>query len=117
MAVEFQIVDVAYGDTPGMGLWLVQHGREHQQFVSVLAQKSPPVLIPDFNLYDMGETRDHRRIWLADHNQVHNLLRQQANVTGLDLSLVDLDDEAVFYAWIEYHATEHQLLRQAFGIS
>lgn len=106
-----------FGDIPGYGAWDVGHGREHIQFVQVLAQQTPPVLIPDFDLLSLLTSGQAKRSMLESHQSAHDLLRQITGVKGVDLSEVNLDNQDEFNNWMGYHQTEHQLLRQALGIT
>lgn len=117
MAVNFSPDLVEYGDKAGLGAWLIGHGREHDQFAQLLAQQATPVLMPVYPLYDMGDNELRRRVWLETHSDAHVFLRTQANITGLDLSVLDSKDSGAWYIWMDTHRQEHILLRQFFGIT
>lgn len=117
MASEFQPSIFAFGDAAGAGQYLVGHFRQHLRYNSVLASKTPPVVIPVFPILSVDGGKIGRRSWLEDHANWHNLLRPLANVTGIDLSTVDMDNEQEFYGWIDSHNLEHQLLDIAFGVA
>lgn len=113
---QFSPDQVAFGDAPGYGAWDVSHAREHMQFVQVLAQKTPPVLIPDFDMLQFLTAGRARNSVLQSHAQSHNLLRAALGITGADLSVSNLDDQGGFYDWQGVHSTEHSLIRQVLGI-
>ncbi len=104
------------GDRAGQGRWEVGHYRQHLHYLSHLAALAVPVQVPDHPLLVIGKTNLERRVWLQDHAQIHNLMRTYANVTGIDLSAVDFDDEEQFSVWLDSHATEHELIDAAFGL-
>ena len=61
---QFAPDQVTFQDGPGMGAWDDSHYREHLQFVQVLAGKTPPVLLPDYDFIQMltaGSSRNS--IW------------------------------------------------------
>jgi hypothetical protein len=104
------------GDRAGQGAFEMGHYRQHLRYLFNLVGRVPPIVIPDHPLMRMGENNTQRKIWLADHSAVHNLLRQYTNVTGIDLSVVDLEDPDEFQVWLDSHATEHALIDQALGL-
>lgn len=114
---QFSPDQVNFGDIPGYGAWDIGHGREHIQFVQVLAGKTPAILIPDFPMLTFLEAGGARRAILDSHAQAHVLLRAALGITGTDLGQVDLDKQDDFYSWIGYHQQEHALMRQALGIT
>ncbi len=115
MAVIFFNDQVQQGDPEGFGVWLTEHFYEHDRFWHILASQTPPVIIPDWPILDWADDDFHRRQWLDAHGRVHDALREQAGITGIDLSQADFDDEAEFYGWMDMHANEHAQLRQIFG--
>ena len=114
---QFQPDQVAFGDLAGYGVWDMGHAREHIQFVQVLAQQVPAVLISDFDLMVFLTAGHARRSMVESHAQSHDLLRDALGITGTDLSEVNLDDQGGFYDFLGYHATEHALIRQKLGIT
>lgn len=106
-----------FGDIPGYGAYDSGHYREHLQFVQILAQQTPPILIPDYDFMAFLTAGQTRRSVLETHQQAHVLLNQITGVQGIDLSEVNLDNQDEFNNWIGYHQTAHQLLRQALGVS
>jgi hypothetical protein len=117
VATEFKINEFEFGDTAGNGFWLVQHYRNHLQYNAVLAARTPPVLLPEFPILTVEAGKIGRKSWLNSHQDWHELLRPLANATGVDLSEVNMDNEAEFYAWLDAHAAEHRFLDAFFGIA
>jgi hypothetical protein len=115
---QFSPDQVVFNDGPGLGYWDVSHYREHQQFVQVLAQRTPAVLISDYDFLQML-TADgaSRRIAIETHTDIHTALRQITGVGGTDYSQYNLSDQSDFYSFLSYHSTEHQAIRQALGIT
>jgi len=116
MTSEFQLQTFAFGDAAGNGSWLVSHFRNHLQYNNALAALSPPVEIPEFQIMTVEGGKFGRNVWLSDHQTWHQLIRPFANVTGIDLSIVDMDNESDFYQWMDAHNQEHQLLDLIFGV-
>jgi hypothetical protein len=114
---QFSPDQVTFQDMPGYGAWDVGHGREHIQFVQKLAAQTPPVLLPDFDLLSLLTAGQSRRSQVESHMQAHALLRQVTNVQGVDLSQFNLDDQNDFLNFLGYHASEHQQIRQALGLT
>lgn len=114
---QFQPDQVAFHDMAGYGAWDIGHGREHLQFVQVLAQRTPAVQIPAFDMLAFLVAGNARKSILETHAEVHDLLRGATGVQGIDLSEVDFDQQDAFYDWLGYHATEHAQIRQALGIT
>lgn len=114
---DFSPDQVTFGDLAGYGSWDCGHAREHLAFVQALAAQTPPVLIPDYNLLSFLASGEGRQSMTQSHYDAHKMLRQQAGITGTDLSAVDFDNESGFYSWLSYHAEEHNQIRQALGLS
>jgi hypothetical protein len=116
MMPQFQPDIVTFDDGPGLGMWDDNHHREHQQFVQVLAQQSPPVLIANYDFLQMLTAGNARRSIVETHNDAHALLRQITGVSGVDYSQFDLSKPDDFYNFTGYHGTEHAAIRAALGI-
>jgi len=117
VATEFKITEFEFGDSAGGGFWLVENFRNHLQYNAILAARTPPVLLPVFPIMAIEGGRIGRRSWLESHADWHNLLRPLAGATGVDLSVVDLDNENEFTQWMDAHRAEHQFLDQFFGVA
>jgi hypothetical protein len=117
MSTEFALNVFAFGDAAGNGEWLVGHYRQHLRYNSVLSSRTPPVLIPEFPILTVEGGNIGRKSWLDGHASWHNLLRPIANVTGIDLAIVNMDDESQFYSWMDAHNQEHSLLDIAFAVA
>jgi hypothetical protein len=116
--INFQPDTCTFSDQTGYGMWDDGHAREHTQFVTSLGAKSPAVLISDYNLLSfLSAPKSARSAMLQSHYDAHKLLREQASITGVDLSAVDLDKEEDFYLWLGWHAAEHQQIRDYLGIA
>ena len=105
-----------FGDVIGYGAFDIGHAREHLQFVQVLSQQTPAVVIPDFDFLALLTAGQSRRSVLDSHQNSHALLRQYTGVQGVDLSQFDLDKAEDFNDWISYHQIEHAQIRQQLGI-
>jgi hypothetical protein len=107
---------VDFKDMAGYGAFDMGHMREHLQFVQVLSQANPPILIPDFDFLQFLTAGPERKSIVESHAQAHVLLRAAMGITGTDLSAVNLDDNGSFNDWLSYHRDEHALIRQTLGI-
>lgn len=114
---QFAPSQVTFNDNPkGYGAWDMGHGREHIQFVQVLAARTPAILLPDpdfLAILSGGYTRDQS---MQTHQTVHELLREITGVGGVDYTDFKLDQENDFYSFVSYHEQEHQQIRAALGI-
>lgn len=117
MATEFKITEFEFGDVAGNGFWLIEHYRNHLQYNAVLAARTPPVLLPEFPILTVEGGKIGRKSWLDSHQNWHELLRPLANITGVDFSDVNLDNESEFTQWMAAHAAEHAFLDQVFGVA
>jgi len=117
MSTEFAFNLFQFGDAAGSGEFLVGHFRQHLRYNAVLAARSPAVVIPEFPILNMEAGPIGRRYWLDSHEKWNEKIRPYANVTGINLSEVDLDNETAFYDWLNIHSLEHQELDQAFGVA
>ncbi|HEX8838784.1 MAG TPA: hypothetical protein VF748_17710 [Candidatus Acidoferrum sp.] len=117
MTSQFQPNTVAYGDAAGLGLWLVGHYRQHLAYNAFLAGQTVPIEIPTYNILTVNGGNIGMRFWLEDHQSWHEDVRPFANVTGIDLSEVDMNNEEQFYSWIDLHNQEHAAIDTAFGLS
>jgi hypothetical protein len=116
MALFFHTT-VMKDDDAGWGQWLQEHQYEHTQFIQLGQAMPTPVLWPDYDLASWEKSQRFQRFWLNTHNSIHQQLRAQFGLTGLNLADVDLNKEREFYEWLEAHAQEHANLRAAFGIT
>ena len=107
---------VNFGDVAGYGAFDIGHAREHLQFVQVLSQRSPAIIIPNFDFLAFLTAGQAQRSMVDSHQNSHALLRQATGVQGIDLSQVDLTKENDFLNWLGVHQTEHAAIRQALGI-
>ena len=108
---------VTFQDVAGLGMWDDGHHREHQQFVQILSEQTPPILLANYDFLRMLTAGDARRSIWETHMEAHNLLRQITGVGGVDYSQFNLDDDLDFNNFLGYHSTEHQALRVALGIT
>jgi hypothetical protein len=108
---------VAFGDLAGYGAWDIGHMREHLQFVQILSQQTPGILIPDFDFLTFLASGPAANSILQSHQNSHALLNSILGITSIDLSEVDLTKENDFENWIGYHQSAHQAIRQQLGIT
>ena len=113
---QFSPDQVTFQDIAGYGAWDIGHAREHLQFVQVLSQQTPAIVIPDYDFLTFFSAGPAVQSQVQSHSDAHNLLRQALGITGIDLSEVDLTKSNDFYNWLGYHATEHATMRQVLGI-
>jgi hypothetical protein len=105
-----------FGDVPGYGIWDIGHWREHIQLVLLFAAQTPQVLIPNPDFGGILSGGGIIRESLDQHQIVHDLLRQQTGVAGVDYTDIKLDQQTDFYSFMGMHADEHRQLRQVLGI-
>lgn len=113
---EFGANLFAFGDNAGRGEWEIGHYRQHLDYQQKLGGQTPPVILPDFPIMRIGDDPTEIRFWLDAHENLHNLLRPIANVSGADLSQLDWRNPEYFYSWMDSHNAEHALLDQFFGL-
>lgn len=116
MPVLFSPDQVMPHDPAGFGRWLIGHYLEHKEFIMLANGLTPPTLIPDYALQSWSDEPVFVSGWLNVHANVHNALRVPANVTGIDLSNVDLTDDNQWYEWMLDHSQEHAALRAFYGV-
>ena len=114
---DFSPDTCVFNDVIGLSAWRIGHQREHSSFVVVLARQTPPILMPDYPLIDIGADKGVQQTWLDEHSRAHSILRSVTNVNGIDLADVDLHDSEQWYIWVSAHALEHQELRAALGLT
>lgn len=117
MSTEFAFNTFQFGDQAGNGEWLIGHFRQHLRYNNALAGLSPAIIIPVFPIMTVQAGSLGKREWLDSHEKWHEQIRPFANVTGIDLSLVDLDNSGQFYDWLNLHNLEHQTIDQVFGLT
>ena len=113
---NFSPPEVTFQDGPGYGYWDDGHAREHLQFVQVLAGKTPPVLLPNYDFIQMLTAGSSRNSIWESHSEAHRQLRQVTGVGGVDYSQVNLDNSDDFYSFLSDHDTEHAAIRTALGL-
>lgn len=117
LSTEFFANVVAFGDIPGIGLWEVGHYRQHLNYNTFLATRSPPVVIAAYPILNLvGLDKDRLMWWLNEHELWHEAIRPFANVTDTDLSYFNVDDQNSFYNWQQLHNAEHAAIDAAFGL-
>jgi hypothetical protein len=107
---------VTFQDGPGLGQWDDNHYREHQQFVEVLAQQVPAVLIPNYDFLQFLISGGARSSIAQSHQKAHDQLSQILGITATDFSDYDLSKQDDFYNFTGYHATTHAQIRAVLGI-
>jgi hypothetical protein len=106
---------VEFGDPVGLSIWMSGHYYEHRAFLQKALASNYKV--PDVDLYSFDpQDTETQRGWLEGHGLVHDSLRQLTGISGPDYSEVDFTKERQFTEWLQYHAQEHQALRQFFGM-
>ena len=76
-----------------------------------------PVILNEYPIMRMDWQKHNLQEWLDSHEKWHEDVRPFANVTGVDLSIVDFSKPDDWYSWIDEHNQEHQFLDTAFGVS
>jgi hypothetical protein len=105
-------------DPIGFGYWLNGHYYEHQQFINIGIRQTNPIYFVNFDLLSWDARFPETWVaWLGAHQQMHESLRGVTGVGGIELSSVDPTNAQEFQVWMQWHATEHQNLRTAFGVS
>lgn len=118
MSIFFVHDVVLPNDGAGLGTWLIEHSYEHTQFHNIgLLQQTKSFVVPDYDIASWSWAPEILATWLNAHQLMHVALREATGVEGIDLSQVDLTDEGAWFEWMDDHAQEHILLRQAFGIN
>lgn len=118
MTTQFLPNTFEFGDAAGLGAWLVGHYRQHLAYNTYVgAHTTPPLELPEFNILTVEGGRLGSQFWLEDHESWHELIRPFANVTGVDLSAVDMSKPDDFYEWIDLHNQEHAAIDAAFGLA
>lgn len=117
MVIPFSPDLVLPHDPAGFGLWRTGHYLEHRLFITQALTLVPAVNIPDYDLQSWSDNPTVVASFLNSHAQIHNALRAPANYSGVDLSAVDLTDDEQWSDWMETHRTEHQFLRQFYGVN
>lgn len=117
MSSEFQPTLFLFGDRAGLGAWEIGHYRQHLRYLTHLESLPQPIVIQDYPIMHVGNNEAQRKVWLRDHESIHAIVRGYANVTSIDLSVVDFENPEQVYEWLQAHALEHQLIDTAFGLS
>jgi len=117
MTVFFQPDVVLPKDPAGFGRWLTGHYYEHISLRKAAAALAVPVIVPDYDILGWRDEPEFVNGWLQNHEAMHNQLRVGANLTGIDLSLVDFSNDEEFLEWIDDHRLEHQQLRAIYNIT
>jgi len=112
---DFAPDQVGFGDLPGYGDWQDGHHREHLAFADAFAIQSVPVLIPPYDFLSFLTNPTPANI--GDHQSIHALINARLGLTSIDFGQLDLTNEDDFYSWLGYHATAHQQIRQALGLT
>lgn len=103
-------------DPAGWGLWLNGHALEHESFRIACLGLSTPIVIPDFDIRSWKDGPEFVQQWLANHEQIHQAIRDVTGVNGDDLSLVDLSQDDQWFVWLDDHAQEHAAMRSVLGV-
>lgn len=117
MTAFFQPDVVLPKDPAGFGRWLTGHYYEHIVLRQAAAALTTPVIVPDFDIFAWKDEPNFVTQWLVNHEAMHSQLRVGANLTGIDLSLVDFSNDDEFLEWMDNHRQEHNDLRSIYGIT
>ena len=113
---QFAPDQCGFGDPVGYGAFDMGHYREHLQFIQVLAQRVPAVLIPDHDFSAFLTGGSAKTSAVLAHGQVHVLLGAALGITSVDFSGFNLDDQSNFYDFLGDHAGTHAEIRKQLGI-
>jgi hypothetical protein len=116
MAVFFIPDLVQPHDPAGWGRYLIGHYLEHGAMALAASRLTPAVFIKDYGFQKWSDDSSAVVSWHSTHMQVHQALRSQSGVSGIDLSAVDMSDEEGFLDWQENHRVEHASLRRFYGL-
>lgn len=105
------------GYSPGTSLSVVFSGGTPTTPATATAALANPVILQVYPILRMDWTPHHLQEWLDMHEHWHEDVRPFANVTGVDLSVVNLQKPDEFYSWVDVHNQEHQFLDRAFGVT
>lgn len=108
--------NVTWKDQIGYGYWDDNHHRQHQQYVQMLSEQTPAILIPNYDFLQMLNGANARKSIVETHQQAHTALRQALNVQGVDLTEFDLDNQYDFNNFLGYHDADHAAFNAALGI-
>src|SRR6202789_3099648 len=97
---QFSPDQCTFQDAAGYGAWDIAHAREHLQFVQMLSQQTPAILIPDYDFLALLTSGPSLTSIVQSHSDAHNQLRVALNIQGIDLSEVDLTQSNDFYNWL-----------------
>jgi hypothetical protein len=108
--------DLKFGDSQGLQYWLQDHNMVHWNLCSISAGTSNPVQFVDFT----GAVDNN---WITRHHLQHqalvvSLLTPAAGLTPTSvLDVPDLNDEYVFYHWMQAHNDLHRQFDEALGLT
>lgn len=117
MTILFYPDRVLPHDPAGWGRYLMGHFLEHEQMRGIALTVTPPANIPAYQIQQWADSPAAVASWLVSHFTIHQALRAQSGVTGIDLSIVDFSDDEDFLLWQDDHGDEHSILRQFYGIA
>lgn len=103
-------------DPSGWGRWLLGHADEHEQMRVMILNRTPNFVIPDYDLRAWSDEPTYLNNWLQTHQFIHDALDEALNVTGVDFSLVNFQEEREFFLWLDDHRFTHATYRQILGI-
>jgi len=104
--------DTPFGDDAAMKDFLFSNSQAHSLVAKTL--EGLGTVINSQPISDMRSEKD----WLLVHNEIHQEELAALGITqqSVDLSEVDLKDEAQYIEWMQQHAFMHQYVNDALGL-
>jgi hypothetical protein len=100
-------------DPVSLAEWSFSHAANHADIVRfILAQKG--VQLTSFVLDPLDPTNP--KIWVYQHQLMHNQMNQVLGVAGQDLTGLDWTDPEALSQWIDDNASEHLQVSSKLGI-
>jgi hypothetical protein len=94
-------------------VWAFSHMDQHRQ-IAFAIQRKKSVTLAQYALDPMPF--QSLGVWVWNHQQMHNAMNSALDLSGFDLTGLDIENKGQVAAWIRLHSSEHVAAAAALGI-
>ena len=104
--------DVPFKDKEAFSHFMDLHWLDHNEINDAMMNQGLSV-----TSLPIGSENGLTEVWLDFHNRIHSAIDTALNITSVDFSFLDSNDEQSFNDWLESHAQQHLLYEVALGMT
>ena len=93
-------------------VWVYAHSEDHDE----IRQAAVTFNGSKLNQYILDPIPQDRQKWMRDHQSAHDEMNAALGLTGIDISVIDLEDPQAVRGWLWQNFVEHLAARSKMAI-